>query len=240
MSLPLWSPANRGFIGSSARPGLPSVVGGVALELVARPVFHAFCGTARPLRRHAPPGAHGSPPAAARRRSHTHNRGGSPDAIAAGDGPPTRPNQPGHFRRGPHDLLLLPPAINSCQPQGHRVARRARLLHTHLRAVREGGAAPASRPSLVFAAAAAACRRPLATLRRRRSRRSTFRGSPRRAPYASPRRSRSRRKMRVSRPCASSWAAPRTRTRRRRGNSRPSLAYELPYAIAPSVNCTSI
>ena len=40
------------------------------------------------------------------------------------------------------------------------------------------------RPSLVFAAAAAACRRPLATPWR--SRRSTFRRSPRRAPYASP------------------------------------------------------
>ena len=47
-----------------------------------------------------------------------------------------------------------------------------------------GGAAPASRPSLVFAAAAAACRRPLAMPWR--SRRSTFRRSPRRAPYASP------------------------------------------------------
>ena len=102
------------------------------------------------------------------------------------DGAPTGPNQQRHFCRGPHDLLLLPPAINSCQPQGHRVARRPWVFHTHLRAVREGGAAPASRSSLEEAVAAAACRRPLATLRRRRSRRSTFRRSPRRAPYASP------------------------------------------------------
>jgi len=52
--------------------------------------------------------------------------------------------------------------------------------------VREGGAAPASYAFLEEAVAAAACRRPLATLRRRRSRRSTIRRSPRRAPYASP------------------------------------------------------
>ena len=108
---------------------------------------------------------------------------GQPYATAAGDGAAPRPNQSRHERRGPHDLLLLPPAINTGQPQGHCVARRPRLLHPHLRAVREGGAAPASRPALLFAVAAAACRRPLATPWC--SCRSTFRRSPRRAPYAS-------------------------------------------------------
>ena len=122
-------------------------------------------------------------PARRRETSLTHNKGGSPHAIAAGDGAAARSDEPRHFRRGPHDLLLLPPTINSGQPQGHCVARRPRLLHPHLRALREGGAAPASRPFWVFVVAAAACRRPLATPWR--SRRSTFRRSPRRA-YAPP------------------------------------------------------
>ena len=185
MSLPLWSPANRGFIGSSARPGLPSSVEGVALELRRRTTrFNVLC-TARPLCRHAPPAAHG-PRRTALSIQTRRERPGAAARHRCGrrDGPPTRPNQPGHFRRGPHDLLLLPPAINSCQPQGHRVARRPRLFHPHLRAVREGGAAPASRPSLEEAVAAAACRRPLATPWR--SRRSTFRDSPRPVPSSSP------------------------------------------------------
>ena len=50
-------PADRGFIGSRARPGLPSVVERIALQLSQDP-FLCLC-TARPLRRHAPPGAHG-------------------------------------------------------------------------------------------------------------------------------------------------------------------------------------
>ena len=56
------SPADRGCIESSARPRLPSVVEGVALQLLPR-AFTAcktLASTARPLCRHAPPAAHGS------------------------------------------------------------------------------------------------------------------------------------------------------------------------------------
>ena len=164
-----------------AHPRAGSVTCGVqARNLLVNPQ----AGAARPLCRHAHP-----EPTEARQppREVAHTlaaTGGSRSAIAVADGAAPRPDEPRHFRRGPHDLLLLPPAADPREPQGHCVARRPWLLHPHLRALREGGAPPASRPSLVEAVAAAACRRPLATPWR--SGRSTFRRSPRRAPYASP------------------------------------------------------
>ena len=188
------APTDRGFIGSSGRPGLPSVVEGAALQL--RSAFTAcktLASAARPLCRHAPPAAHGSPPAAARSRSHTLNKGGSPYAIAAAMAPP-----PGQTNRDTsaadhttcfycHQQLILVShkvivsrdahgcSIRICEPC-EKEARRRR---------------PVRLPFL-----------------RSRRRRTGTRSLP-------PHRSRSRRKMRVLRPCASSWAAPQTRRRRR-------------------------
>ena len=203
--------------------------------------FLCLC-TARPLCRHAPPAAHGSPPAAARSRSHTHNRGGSPYATAAGVEMAPPPGQTNRDTSAAdhttcfycHQQLILVShkvivsrdahgcSIRICEPCEKEARRRRPVRFVFLRSRRRRADDRSRR-----------CGDGVSVVRRFAVRRDA-------RPTHLRRRSRSRRKMRVLRPCASSWAAPSTRMKRRRGSSRPSLAYELSYAIAPSVNCTSI
>ena len=174
------------------------------------------------------------PASAARSRSHTHNKGGSPLRHRCGVMAPP----PGQTNRDTsaadhttcfycHQQLILVShkvivsrdahgcSIRICEPcekeaRRRRPTSRRRASHpSHL----AGG--PLGRPTTHWSRRWRAGRRARHRAESRRRRLASFavRRDARHTHLR--RRSRSRRKMRVLRPCASSWAAPPTRRRRR-------------------------
>ena len=204
-------PADRGFIGPSARPGLPSSVEGEALERRRATRFNVLC-TARPLCRHAPPGAHGP------RRTAFSTQ--------------TRRERPGAALRHRCGRSMAPPPGQTNRDTS--AADHTTCFYCHQQLILVSHKVIVSRDA--HGCSIRICepcekearrRRPVRLLRKRsRRRRTVTRSLP-------PHRSRSRRKMRASRPCASSWAAPPTRTRRKQ--DKYELCLNLTRSLADEV-----